>query len=143
MLAAATGVSVHLTFQTRVLATLVGIGFSIAILELIRRHKLQERYTAVWLLVGLGLIICGVFPPVLAFAADVLGVRDTNVALFALLIGGLVLVVLHLTVVISRQSEQITRLAQELAISRSSEDAQLSPEEAREREREMSAIAHE
>jgi hypothetical protein len=119
MLARAAETSVHLTLQTRALATLLGIGFCLAILELIRRHKLQERYTALWLLVGIGLIVCGVFPPVLALAATVLGVRDTNVALFALLIGGLVLVVLHLTVVVSRQSEQITRLAQELAISRS------------------------
>ncbi len=49
-----------------------------------------------WLLVGVGLVLCGVFPQLLGFAADVLGVRDTNVALFAVLIGGLVLVVLHL-----------------------------------------------
>lgn len=129
--------SVHLTVQTRVLATLLGAGFSLAILELIRRHKLQERYTALWLLVGLGLVVCGVFPPVLAFAAAVLGVRDTNVALFALLIGGLVLVVLHLTVVISRQSEQITRLAQELAITSSERSSSVPAED---RERELSAL---
>jgi len=51
------------------------------------------------------------------------GVRDTNCALFLVLIGGLVLVVLHLTVVISQQSEHITRLAQELAITRSESPA--------------------
>lgn len=118
MLAAVSQTSVHLTLQSRVLAALLGLGFTIAILELIRRHKLQERYTALWLLVGIGLVLCAVFPQLLAVAADALGVRDTNVALFAVLIGGLVLVVLHLTVVVSKQSEQITRLAQELAIAR-------------------------
>lgn len=110
---------VHLTAQTRILAGAVGVGFCGVILELIRRHRLQERYTALWLLVGVGLVVCGVFPGALELAANILGVRDTNVALFAVLIGGLVLVVLHLTVVVSKQSEQITRLAQELAISRS------------------------
>ncbi len=113
--------TVHLTVQTRVLAALLGLGFDLVILELIRRHKLQERYTLLWLLVGFGLILCGIVPGILKLAADVLGVRDTNVALFAVLIGGLTLVVLHLTVVISQQSEQITRLAQELAIARSGE----------------------
>ena len=110
---------VHLTVHSRILAGLLGIAFSVAILELIRRHKLQERYTALWLLVGIGLVVCAAFPGVLELAARVLGVRDTNVALFAIVIGGLVGVVLHLTVVVSQQSEQITRLAQELAISRS------------------------
>jgi hypothetical protein len=124
VIASATQPAVHLTVQTRVLAALLGLAFMLAIFELIRRHRLQERYTVLWLLVGAGLILCGVFPQLLGFAADVLGVRDTNVALFAVVIGGLVLVVLHLTVVISRQSEQITRLAQELAISRSEPPAQ-------------------
>jgi hypothetical protein len=111
--------TVHLTVQTRILAGLLGLAFDLVILELIRRHRLQERYTLLWLMVGFGLILCGIFPSILELAADVLGVRDTNVALFVMLIGGLVLVVLHLTVVVSQQSEQITRLAQELAIARS------------------------
>lgn len=127
MTATATQLAVHLTVQTRILAALLGIGFNVAILELIRRHKLQERYTALWLLVGAGLILCAIFPQALSLAADILGVRDTNVALFALLIGGLVLVVLHLTVVISRQGEQITRLAQELAIQQSEASHRIQP----------------
>jgi hypothetical protein len=116
---AAVQASVDLTVQTRVLAILLGLAFDLVILELIRRHKLQERYTLLWLVVGFGLILCGIVPGVLKLAANLLGVRDTNVALFVVLIGGLVLVVLHLTIVISQQSEQITRLAQELAIARS------------------------
>ena len=128
MIAAAAQTAVHLTFQSRVLAAAVGAGFNVVILELIRRHKLQERYTALWLLVGCGLILCGAVPSVLSLLAHLLGVRDTNVALFAVVIGGLLLVVLHLTVVVSRQSEQITRLAQELAISGSEDSAPVEAE---------------
>ncbi len=40
---AATQPAVHLTVQTRVLAALLGLAFTLAILELIRRHRLQER----------------------------------------------------------------------------------------------------
>ena len=127
MTQAAVQTTVDLTVQTRVLAVLLGLAFDLVILELIRRHKLQERYTLLWLVVGFGLILCGSVPGVLKLAANLLGVRDTNVALFVVLIGGLVLVVLHLTVVISRQSEQITRLAQELAISRSERNPDVAP----------------
>lgn len=131
MLIAATQ-GVHLTVHSRILAGLLGIAFCLTILELIRRHRLQERYTALWLLVGIGLVVCAAFPGVLELAARVLGVRDTNVALFAIVIGGLVGVVLHLTVVVSQQSEQITRLAQELAISRSTRAEERLAEEPRE-----------
>lgn len=126
-MATAAAPAVHLTVQTRVLAAILGLGFSASILELIRRHKLQERYTALWLLVGLALVLCAIFPQLLAVAATVLGVRDTNVALFALVIGGLLLVVLHLTVVISRQGELITRLAQEQAIARVRDEQPVQP----------------
>lgn len=133
-------VTVNLTVQTRVLAALIGLAFIGSILELIRRHKLQERYSALWLLVGTGFILCAIFPQLLTLAADGLGVRDTNVALFVVLIGGLVLVVLHLTVVISQQSEQITRLAQEVAISRSEIEY---PEAAERLEAEVSGLDRE
>jgi hypothetical protein len=141
VLAAVSQTSVHLTLQTRALAALLGLGFCVVILELIRRHRLQERYTALWLLVGMGLALCGVLPQVLAFAADLLGVRDTNVALFAVVIGGLVLVVLHLTVVVSRQSEQITRLAQELAITASTTEAGGPEQPAAARKRDLSTVS--
>lgn len=136
MLAAVTD-SVHLTLHSRILAGLLGIAFTVAILELIRRHKLQERYTALWLMVGIGLVVCAIFPRVLELAAGILGVHDTTFALFAIVIGGLVGVVLHLTVVVSQQSEQITRLAQELAISRSTSPAPPLADE----ERELSGAA--
>jgi hypothetical protein len=121
-----------LTLQTRALAGLLGIAFSLAILELIRRHKLQERYSALWLLVGIGLVLCAIVPRLLMIAAKVLGVRDTNVALFVVVIGGLLLVVLHLTVVVSQQSEHITRLAQELAIAHADDPLQENPAQERE-----------
>lgn len=90
--------------------------FFLLVLELIRRRRLQERYTVLWFVLALGMLAGGVFPQLLELLADILGVRDTNVALFALLLFLLLALAFESTITASRQGEQITRLAQENAI---------------------------
>lgn len=104
--------SVRLTPQARVLAALIAVAFLGVILELIRRHHLQERFSVVWFLAGLGMLAGAIFPGLLEVVADVLGVRDTNVALFSIVLLLLLGLCLNFSVIISRQAEQITRLAQ-------------------------------
>jgi hypothetical protein len=113
-----TGPTVHLTPQSRILAAVIAIAFMALILELIRRHRLQERYSVIWFIAGLGMLIGAAFPGLLEVVADVMGVRDTNVALFSLVLLLLLGLALNFSVIVSRQSEQITRLAQERALER-------------------------
>jgi hypothetical protein len=124
MAAAASEPIVTVSSQVRILAVLVAVLFLFLIIDLIRRRKLQERYTVVWFVAGLGLLALALVPGLLEWLAARAGVRDTNSALFAtaLLVSGLML--LNLTVVISRQGEQITRLSQEIAILRSEDEAE-------------------
>ena len=109
---------VHLTPQARILAAAIAIGFMAMILEMIRRHRLQERYSVIWFIAGLGMLAGAAFPGLLEVVADVMGVRDTNVALFSLVLLLLLGLALNFSVIVSRQSEQITRLAQEEALER-------------------------
>jgi hypothetical protein len=110
---------VNLSAQTRVLAVVLAALFVVAILELVRRHRLQERYTVIWLVAGAVMMVGAIVPDqTIGSLARLLGVSDTNAALFSLVILMLLALALHLTVVVSRQSEQITRLAQDLAIER-------------------------
>lgn len=107
-----------LTPQSRVVAIVLAGLFILVILELIRRHKLRERYTALWLMTGALMIAVGIFPNLLGIPNELFGVRTPGLALFVVAFGALLAVVLHLTVAVSRQGEEITRLAQELAIER-------------------------
>jgi hypothetical protein len=110
--------TVRLTSQTRVIAAVLAIAFMLLILELIRRNKLQERYSVIWLIAGLGMLAGAAFPDLLELVADAMGVRDTNVALFSIVLLLLLGLALNFSVIMSRQSAQITRLAQERAIER-------------------------
>jgi hypothetical protein len=122
-LAAEQDPKVHLTSQTRILAAAIAIVFMALILELIRRDRLQERYSVVWFIAGLGMLAGAAFPGLLGIVADAMGVRDTNVALFSIVLLLLLGLALNFSVIMSRQSAQITRLAQERALEKAREQA--------------------
>jgi hypothetical protein len=114
---------VHLTSQTRIVAAIIAVFFMFLILELIRRNSLQERYSVVWLLAGVGMLAFAAFPGLLEIVANVMGVRDTNVALFSVVLLLLLGLALNFSVIMSRQAAQITRLAQERALEKAREQA--------------------
>jgi hypothetical protein len=123
LLIAARDPKVHLTSQTRILAAVIAVGFMLMILELIRRNRLQERFSVVWFVAGLGMLAGAIFPGLLGFVADAMGVRDTNVALFSIILLLLLGLALNFSVIMSRQAAQITRLAQERALEQAREQA--------------------
>jgi hypothetical protein len=114
---------VSLTSQTRIIAAALAILFMLWILDLIRRDKLQERYSVIWFAAGIAMLAGAAFPGLLRFIADLMGVRDTNVALFSIVLLLLLGLALNFSVIMSRQAAQITRLAQERAIERAKEQA--------------------
>jgi hypothetical protein len=133
---------VHLTSQTRIVAAVIAVFFMLLILDLIRRDRLQERYSVIWFVAGLGMLAGAAFPGLLELVADLMGVRNTNVALFSIVLLLLLGLALNFSVIMSKQAAQITRLAQERAIEQakqhpsrngngSSAEQALQPEEKR------------
>jgi hypothetical protein len=125
-LAAAENPSVTLTSQTRIIAAILAVAFMAMILELIRRDRLQERYSVIWFVAGLGMLVGAAFPGLLELVADLMGVRDTNVALFSIVLLLLLGMALNFSVIMSRQAAQITRLAQERALEKARTQAEKS-----------------
>jgi len=121
--AASESPKVHLTSQTRIIAAVLALAFMGLVLELIRRDKLQERFSVVWFVAGLGMLVGAAFPGLLTLVADAMGVRDTNVALFSIVLLFLLGLALNFSVTMSRQAAQITRLAQERALEKASAQA--------------------
>ena len=128
LLAQAQDPTVQLTSQTRILAAVIAVAFMVLILELIRRDRLQERYSVVWFVAGLGMLAGAAFPGLLGGVADVMGVRDTNVALFSIVLLLLLGLALNFSVIMSRQAAQITRLAQERALEKAREQERDGPQ---------------
>ena len=115
-LLAATEPAVRLTPQARIIAAILAIAFMVWVLDLIRRDKLLERYSIVWFLLGLAMLAGAAFPVLLELIARAMGVRDATIALFSVVLLILLGLALNFSVIASRQSKQITRLAQQSAI---------------------------
>jgi hypothetical protein len=115
-LLAATEPVVRLTPQARIIAAILAIAFMVWVLDLIRRDKLLERYSIVWFLLGLAMLAGAAFPVLLELIARAMGVRDATIALFSVVLLILLGLALNFSVIASRQSKQITRLAQQSAI---------------------------
>ena len=120
---AVTDPKVHLTSQTRIIAAVLALAFMALVLYLIRRDRLQERFSVVWFVAGLAMLAGAAFPGLLGLVADAMGVRDTNVAFFSIILLLLLGLALNFSVIMSRQAAQITRLAQERAIEKAKAQA--------------------
>jgi len=87
------------------------------VLELIRSHRLRERYALLWLLTGLTLTALSAWREGLNTMAGWVGIRSYPPAvLFAVGILFILAVLLHYSTVISRLSDQNVVLAQRLAL---------------------------
>lgn len=115
-LLSATEPVVRLTPQARIVAAILAVLFMLLILDLIRRDRLLERYSIVWFLLGLAMLAGAAFPGLLELIAKLIGVRDVTIGLFSIILMILLALSLNFSVIASRQSKQITRLAQQSAI---------------------------
>ncbi len=97
-------------------AVVVSLLLLFGVLELVRRRKLTEEYSFLWILCSIALVILSVRRDILDAAAQWLGVYYPPMVLLMLL-GVMVFVAsLCFSVIVSRQRQQIERLIEETAI---------------------------
>lgn len=95
---------------------LCAVLLSLVVLELVRRRRLQERYSLLWLLTCLVLIVLAAIPGLLNRISSAVGIVYPPNALFVAAFGFVLLVLLNFSIAVSRLSEQSSRLAQRLAL---------------------------
>lgn len=97
-----------------VLAVLI-LGF---VMWMLLTRRLREKYAVLWLVIGLVVLILGLFPQLLLWMTQLLGVQLPANLLFTLAIVLLVGVSLHLSWEQSQAEGEIRRLAEESALAR-------------------------
>ena len=89
------------------------------VIELIRRDHLKERYSLIWLAASVVLLVFSSWRGLLHFISLKLGIYYPPSFLFLLAIGFLIVLLLHFSTIISSQSDQNRRLAQEIGVLKS------------------------
>lgn len=105
----------NVTYVMGVVAALATLVF---VVELLRRGILRERFAVLWLVVGVALLVLAVFPAVLEWAADLIGVAVPSNLLFVA--GGFLLLIVsvQLSWEASVADARLRRLAEEVALLR-------------------------
>ena len=98
------------------LGAAVSVLLLIVVLELVRRRRLTEEYSLVWILASLALLGLSFSRPLIAMAAGWLGVYYPPAVLLLALLTLVFAALLYFTVVASRQRTQIERLVEEVSI---------------------------
>ena len=100
----------------------LGIIFSLIILLsvffLVRERLLKEKYSLIWLVIGLFTLVVSLFRNLLDGFSDLIGVYYAPSAFFSLLIAGAYLLLLNMSVSISHLKAQNKELTQELGLLR-------------------------
>ena len=99
-----------------VLGIVAALGVSLFVIEMLRRGFLREKFAVLWLLVSAGLVVIAVFPGVLRWAANLVGVQVPSNLLFMMSALLLLVVSVQLSNEVSRVEARTRRLAEEIAL---------------------------
>lgn len=96
--------------------TIIGSAVLLLIVfELVRRRRLMERYSLLWLFAAVVLLLMAVFSDLLTTLSNAVGIQTPSNALFFVMLGFVVLMLLHFSASISKLTDEIKMLAQQHA----------------------------
>ena len=102
--------------RARVFAMVIGIVVSVFVINSVRTRKLKEEFALLWLLTSVVLVLTPLAIDYLDLVAYALGIEYPPALIFLLAIITLLLILFQFSLRISRFSEQITLLVQEVAV---------------------------
>lgn len=90
--------------------------FFIIVLMLLKRRRLALKYTLLWLLTGVVMLVLVSFPELLLLIAKVSGIQSVMNTLYMMLLAFVLILLMMLTSIVSKQTERIRDLAQSNAL---------------------------
>lgn len=101
---------------TQVIAIIVSISLFLFILYLVRKKKIKEEYSLLWLSSSIVFVFFSIWRDGLEYFAKLVGIAYPPAALFLILLLAVFLILIEFSINISRLTEQNKVLAQEIAI---------------------------
>ena len=105
-----------ITFRQRVVVTLMSLGLILFIFELVRRRRLREEYSWLWMLSAVVILLFALYHPALLWVTQLIGAGLPTSTLFLFGLLFLILISIHYAVKISSLTMQLKNLHQELAM---------------------------
>lgn len=102
--------------KPRFVALGISVVLVVLIIELVRRRKLREEYSWLWLSLSVLMFVLALWPGLLGFASNLIGAVLSTSTLFFFALVFMMLITIQFSVEISSLRTQVKNLAQQLAI---------------------------
>jgi hypothetical protein len=99
-----------------ILSVLVSVALLFYILEMVRRRRLREEYSILWLAGGVILLVFSLKRDWLEWAADTAGIYYPPSFLFLIGMLFILLILIHFSITISKLYQMNKKMAQEMAL---------------------------
>lgn len=105
-----------MTPTQRTFAVLTSVATLLLIVELVRRRRLKEEYSWLWIATSAGMLVLSGWYGLIERVTRLIGAVTVTTTLFLFGLLFLLAISVHFTTVLSRLTQQVRRLTQELAI---------------------------
>jgi hypothetical protein len=105
-----------MTPTQRIFAIATSVATLVFIVELVRRRRLKEEYSWLWIVTGVGMVVLAAWYGLIERITHAIGAVTVTTTLFLFGLLFLLVISVHVTTVISKLTQQVRRLAQEIAI---------------------------
>ncbi len=102
--------------RNKIVALTFGIMMLFIIIELVRRRKLREEYSWLWLMTGVIILLLSLWFDLLKWITHLLGAITPSSTIFLFAFLFLILISLHFSVVVSKLTDRNKELAQRYAL---------------------------
>ena len=104
--------------RTQLIAALGAVAMALYVLDLVRRRRLSEEYSLLWVIASSTIAVLGFCTPLLVWVTQLLGILGAASTVFAMGLAFAMAMLLYLSVKMSRLGQQNLALTQELALMR-------------------------
>ncbi|TMQ73960.1 MAG: DUF2304 domain-containing protein [Candidatus Eisenbacteria bacterium] len=104
--------------RTQVIAALAAVGLALYVLELVRRRRLSEEYSLLWVVSSVAAAVLGFSTPLLRAITRALGILYEGSTVFFFGLAFATAMLLYLSVKLSRLGQENHTLTRELALVR-------------------------
>lgn len=105
-----------MSLELKVIALMFLFFIILLIFNLIRKERVSIKYSIIWLTSLIVIFFFIVIPGFLSFATELLGFQTSSNMIISLLLAVLIIISIMLTVIVSKQKEQIRLLIQEISL---------------------------
>ncbi len=102
--------------RIQIIAIAGSVSLLIFIVVLIRQHQLKEEYSLLWLFFTVFFIVFSVWRNGLEWISEIIGIAYPPAALFLILIMALFVIMIEFSLIISKQSERIKSIGQNIGL---------------------------